>query len=91
VWIYTLEHDPHDDYYRLRHGDVIVEDYVWLSSRVTILPAIAIGKGSVIATGAVVKKNILPMCIAGGAPAKVIGPRKSALKYTISSRPKFYS
>jgi maltose O-acetyltransferase len=91
VWIYTLEHDPHDDYYSLRHGDVIIEDYVWLSSRVTILPAITIGRGSVIATGAVVTKNIPPMCIAGGVPAKVIGPRKSALKYTISFRPTLYS
>lgn len=91
VWIYTLEHDPHDDYYRLRHGDVFIEDYVWLSSRVTILPAITIGRGSVIATGAVVTKNIPPMCIAGGVPAKVIGQRKSALKYTIAFRPALYS
>ncbi len=90
-WIYTLEHDPHDDFHGIRYGDVIIEDYVWLASRATILPGITIGKGSVIATGAVVTKNIPPMSIAGGVPAEVIGVRKSALKYNINFRPTLYS
>jgi maltose O-acetyltransferase len=90
-WIYTLEHDPHDDYYSIRYADVIIEDYVWIASRVTILPGITIGRGSVIATGAVVTKNIPPMSIAGGVPAEVIGVRKSALKYNITFRPYLYT
>jgi len=91
AWIYTVEHDPHDDYYRMRQGDVIIEDYVWIASRVTILPGITIGRGSVIATGAVVTKNIPPMSIAGGVPAEVKSVRKSALKYNITFRPDLYS
>jgi maltose O-acetyltransferase len=90
-WIFTLEHDPHDDYHCLKYGDVIIEDHVWIASRVTILPGVTIGRGSVIATGAVVTKNIPPMSIAGGVPAKVIGTRKSALKYNITFRPYLYS
>jgi acetyltransferase-like isoleucine patch superfamily enzyme len=90
-WIFTLDHDPHDDYHRLRSGDVYIEDYVWIASRVTILPGITIGRGSVIATGAVVTKNIPPMSIAGGVPAAIIGTRKSALKYNITFRPYLYS
>lgn len=90
-WIFTLEHDPHDDYHSLRSGDVVIEDYVWISSRVTILPGITIGRGSVIATGAVVTKNIPPMSIAGGVPATIIGTRESALKYNITFRPRLYS
>jgi acetyltransferase-like isoleucine patch superfamily enzyme len=90
-WIFTLEHDPHDDHYSLRQGDVIIEDYVWISTRVTILPGVTIGRGSVIASGAVVTKNIPPMSIAGGVPAEVKGTRESALKYTIDFQPSFYS
>ena len=89
-WIYTLEHDPHDNYYSLRHGDVVIEDHVWIASRVTILPGITVGRGCVIATGAVVTKNIPEMSIAGGVPAKVIGLRKSDLNYTISFSPFLY-
>ncbi|MDN5284317.1 MAG: acetyltransferase [Mucilaginibacter sp.] len=89
-WIFTLEHDPHDDFHGLKQGDVIIEDHVWIASRVTILPGVTIGKGSVIASGAVVTKDIPPMSIAGGIPAKVIGVRKSALKYKITYQPYFY-
>ena len=83
TWIFTLEHDPHSDYHLPNAGDVIIEDYVWIASRVTILPGVKIGKGSVIASGAVVAKDIPPMSIVGGVPAKVIGKRKSNLKYKL--------
>lgn len=88
-WIFTLEHDPHSDYHTTKHGDVIIEDYVWIASRVTILPGVRIGRGSVIASGAVVTKDIPPMSIAGGIPAKVIGTRRSKLLYTNNYFPHF--
>mgnify|MGYP002524150673 CR=1 FL=1 len=52
--------------------DVIIEEDVWIGCNVTILSGIRIGRGSTIAAGAVVNKNIPPYCIAGGVPAKVI-------------------
>jgi len=85
--IFTLEHNPHDDYHSTQSGDVIIEDYVWISSNVIILPGVTIGRGSVIACGAVVTKDVPPMSIAGGVPAKVIGHRKSELKYKITYSP----
>lgn len=90
TWIFTLEHDPHDDFHKIRQGDVIIEDYVWIATRVTILPGVTIGKGSVIASGAVVTKDVPPMSIAAGVPAKVIGTRKSNLQYKITYRPYLY-
>ena len=90
-WIFTLEHNPHDDYHSTQQGDVIIEDYVWIASRVTVLPGVRIGRGSVIASGAVVTKDIPPMSIAGGIPAKVIGVRKSELKYKLTFKPLFYT
>lgn len=52
--------------------DVIIEKDVWIGSNVTILAGVHIGRGATIAAGAVVNKDILPYCIAGGVPAKPI-------------------
>ena len=83
VLIYNLEHDQNDDYHRIKGGDVIIEDHVWICSRVIILPGVHIGRGAVIASGAVVAKDVPPMSIVGGVPAKVIGTRQSNLLYTL--------
>jgi acetyltransferase-like isoleucine patch superfamily enzyme len=89
VWIFTLEHDPHDDYHGNVAGDVIIEDYVWIASRVTILPGVKISRGALVAAGAVVTKDVPEMKIVGGVPAKVIGERKSKLKYKLNHFPFF--
>lgn len=83
VNLWTLQHDQNDDYYNTVGGDVIIEDYVWIASRATILPGVKIGYGAVVATGAVVTKDVPSMKIVGGIPAKVIGTRESKLKYNI--------
>lgn len=87
--IWTLEHDVHDDNHRDSGADVIIEDYVWIASRVTILPGVRIGRGAVVASCAVVNKDVPPMAIVGGVPAKIIGERKSGLKYNLNYRPLF--
>lgn len=51
--------------------DVIIDDFVWIGSRVMILPGTHIGEGAIIQGGAVVHGEIPPYAIAGGNPAKV--------------------
>ncbi|WP_051605821.1 DapH/DapD/GlmU-related protein [Polaribacter sp. Hel_I_88] len=87
--IWTLEHDVHDDYHVDTGSDVIIEDYVWIASRCTILPGVKIGKGAVIASNSVVTKDVPEMAIFGGIPAKQIGIRKSNLKYNLDYKPWF--
>jgi len=87
--IWTLEHDVHSDFHLSSGADVVIEDYVWLSSRVTVLPGVKIGKGAIVASNAVVTKDVPPMAIVGGVPAKIIGQRKSQLKYTLQYSPWF--
>jgi acetyltransferase-like isoleucine patch superfamily enzyme len=53
-------------------GHVIIEDNVWLGEKVSVLPGVTIGKGSIIGANAVVTKNIPAYCIACGIPAKII-------------------
>jgi acetyltransferase-like isoleucine patch superfamily enzyme len=55
---------------------VRIEDDVWVGSKVTILDGVNIGKGAVIAAGAVVTKSIPEYAIVMGIPAKIVGSRK---------------
>lgn len=54
---------------------IIIEDDVWIGSRVIILPGVRIGRGSIIGAGAVVTKDVESHTIVGGNPAKIIGRR----------------
>lgn len=56
-------------------GPIIIEDDVWIGTDVLVLSGITIGKGSVIAAGSVVTKNVQPYSIVGGNPAKIIKMR----------------
>ena len=56
---------------------VVIEDDVWVGGKSVILPGVTIGRGSIIAAGSVVTKDIPPFVIAGGVPAKIIKYRQS--------------
>lgn len=75
VNIWTLEHDLKDPDFKSSGGDVTIEDYAWIANRAILLPGVRIGEGAVIASGAVVTKDVPAWALAGGVPAKVIGER----------------
>lgn len=54
---------------------ITIEDGVWCGTNVTILKGVTIGKGSIVAAGAVVTKSCSPYSIIGGVPAKLIKMR----------------
>lgn len=56
---------------------VVIEDDCWIGSGVTILAGVRIGRGSVVAAGAVVARDVAPRSIVGGVPARVIKYRNS--------------
>ncbi len=47
--IWSLQHDYNSSNYAPKGEKVIVEDYVWIASRATILPGVTIGRGAVVA------------------------------------------
>lgn len=57
--------------------DVIIEGDSWFGINVTILSGVTVGRGSVIAAGAVLNKSCPPYSIVGGVPAKVLKYRFS--------------
>ncbi len=83
VMIWSVEHDLNSPSFGTHEGRVIVEDYAWLSCRSIILPGVTIGKGAVVAAGAVVTKSVEPYAIVGGVPARKIGERTKDLQYSL--------
>lgn len=76
VLIYNDEHDINSPDYGNSFGPVTIGDYVFIGPRAIILPNIKIGKGAVVAAGAIVTKDIPDYEIWGGVPAKKISDRK---------------
>jgi len=54
-----------------------IEDDCWIGAGVTICPGVRIGKGTTVAAGAVVTKDVDGGCLVGGVPAKIIRRLKS--------------
>ena len=55
--------------------ETIIEDDVWLGAKATILGGAHIGRGAVVAAGAVVKGNVAPFSVVAGVPARPIRQR----------------
>ena len=84
VMIYNSEHDINDKYFSPIIAPVEIDDYVFIGPRVIILPGVKIGKGAIIAAGAVVTKDVPPYAVVGGVPAKIIGERREKeLNYSL--------
>ena len=74
--IWTLHHDMNSKDFKSIGKSVTIEDYAWICSRSIILPGIKIGRGAVVASGAVVTKDVPDFTVVGGVPARVIGKRE---------------
>jgi len=68
---------------------VIIEDNVWIGSRVIILPGSIIGEGAIIQAGSVVASKIPPLAIAGGHPAQPFKYRDKNHYFKLKKRNRF--
>lgn len=73
--IWSLNHDYNDVNFVGKGAPVEIGSYAWICSRAIILPGVKIGEGAIVASGAVVTKDVEPYTIVGGIPAKIIGKR----------------
>ncbi len=78
VTIITADHPIHPESRTNGHGfpvisaPITIEDDVWIGACSTILKGVTIGHGSIIGANSLVTKDVPPMTIVGGSPAKVI-------------------
>ena len=89
VSLITSSHRCDDPAFGVEDRPIVIEDYAWVGSRATILPGVTIGRGAVVAAGAVVTKDVPPLAVVGGVPAKIIGQRTCDPHYTLQFRPWF--
>jgi acetyltransferase-like isoleucine patch superfamily enzyme len=90
VTILTAQHAVHDSLFGLTHGAVVVDDHAWIGTRAMIMPGVRIGRGGVVAAGAVVTKEVASMEIVAGVPARVIGTRAVEPTYALDQSPPLF-
>ncbi|HTX17219.1 MAG TPA: acyltransferase [Bacteroidota bacterium] len=86
----SLEHDPQSPEFENRGARTVIGDYVWTGAVSVVLPGVTIGRGAIVAAGAVVGKDVGEYEIVGGVPAKKIGVRTSDLRYDLEYRKLFH-
>ena len=84
VMILAGSHNVNDKRFVQVPGPIAIEDHVWIGARATILPGVTLGRGSVIAAGSVVTKDVPPLTIVAGVPARPVGTRDpGGAEYTL--------
>jgi maltose O-acetyltransferase len=84
VTILTAYHPVDDPEFRVATKPVEIDDYAFVGARATILAGVTVGRGAVVAAGAVVTRDVPPLAIVGGVPALQVGTRPAdALGYDI--------
>lgn len=73
VNLITINHDPDPDNRSATYGRrIVIEDKVWIGINSTILPGVRIGYGAIVGAGSVVTKDVEPMTVVAGNPARFI-------------------
>lgn len=92
--IITSNHDykgtkiPYDD--KNVKKSIVIEDFVWMGSKVIVLGNVTIGEGAIIQAGAVVVSDVPKYAIVGGNPAKVFMYRNEEHFEELKNKGKFF-
>ncbi len=78
---------PFDD--RVITGEVSIGRYSWIGRNVIILPGVTIGEGAVVGAGAVIAKDVEPLSVVVGNPAKKIRSRDPLVYGVLAREGKF--
>lgn len=65
--------------------EIVIEDDVFIGAGVTILAGRRVGRGSIVAAGAVVTHDVPPWTVVAGNPAVVVKQRGSTESFAVSS------
>ena len=85
VIIYTHSHG-HNPKSEAERTPLVIADDAWIGSRAIICEGVGrIGRGAIVAAGAVVTKEVGDWKIVGGAPARVIGDRSPSEATALAS------
>lgn len=60
------------DWSRVNRKPVIIKSRAWIGARATLTKGVVVGEGGIVASGAVVTKDVPPYTIVAGNPARII-------------------
>ncbi|HLB75825.1 MAG TPA: acyltransferase [Candidatus Dormibacteraeota bacterium] len=86
VAIVTVPQPAADVHPSASGGPVRIGDHVWIGMRAMIMPGVTVGRGAIVAAGALVTEDVAPLDIVGGVPARKIGRRKIDPAYLLADR-----
>lgn len=87
VAILTTQHDLNNADFALQGSAVVIEDHVWIGMRAMIMPGVTVGRGAVVAAGAIVTHDVAPLEIVAGVPARPVGRRGIDPQYRLPHAP----
>lgn len=90
VMIFNSQHDINHPEFEAIEAPVTIHDYVFIGPRAILLPGVTIGRGAVVAAGAVVTKDVADGVVVGGIPAKPISKRQLTDYHYILGRPRLF-
>jgi acetyltransferase-like isoleucine patch superfamily enzyme len=86
VTVLTASHAIDDPDFPVELRPVVMEDHVWVGTRAVILPGVTLGRGSVVAAGSVVARDVPGLAVVAGVPARQIGMRsRAAVDYRLEN------
>lgn len=69
----TINHDVNPENRSATYGrPIVIEDKVWIGINSTVLPGVRIGYGSIVGAQSVVTRDVPPMTVVAGNPARII-------------------
>lgn len=70
-------------------GNITIGEDVWIGANCTIMPGVTVGRGAIIASGALVTKDVPPYALVVGSPAKIV-KKKFELEDILKHEEKLY-
>jgi acetyltransferase-like isoleucine patch superfamily enzyme len=87
VTVLTASHLANHPDFPVELRPVVIEDHVWIGTRAMILPGVTLGHGCVVAAGSVVTRDVPPLAIVAGIPARSVGVRAAAATRYVLDNP----
>jgi maltose O-acetyltransferase len=81
-----MEHDITSPTFAAVGNSIYIDSWAYIGARVTILPGVHIKEGAVVASGAIVTKDVESWTLVGGIPAKFIKNRPIVKNYTLDPK-----
>ena len=82
----TAKHNLDSADFERQVAPIVVADHAWIATRAIVLAGVTVGRGGVVAAGAVATRDVPPRTIVGGVPARPVSERAGGLEYRLDVR-----